>query len=64
MSVGDVWGFGASEKESFRIMDAYAEAIDYGFPYDLLGSPQGQLVSGDLEPQLDLPAAAPLRWAG
>jgi aryl-alcohol dehydrogenase-like predicted oxidoreductase len=38
--------------------------IDYGFPYDLLGSAQGQLVYGDREPQIDLPAVAPLRWAG
>jgi hypothetical protein len=29
--------------------------------YKLLG-PQGQLVYGDLEPQIDLPAAAPYRW--
>lgn len=26
MSFGDVWGFGADEKESHRILDAYAEA--------------------------------------
>jgi aryl-alcohol dehydrogenase-like predicted oxidoreductase len=26
MSFGDVWGFGAPEKECFRIMDAFAEA--------------------------------------
>ncbi len=36
--------------------------IEFGFPYDLLCSPQGQMVYGDLEPQIDLPAAAPYRW--
>jgi aryl-alcohol dehydrogenase-like predicted oxidoreductase len=36
--------------------------IEYGFPYELLRGPQGQLVYGDLEPQIDLPAAAPYRW--
>jgi aryl-alcohol dehydrogenase-like predicted oxidoreductase len=36
--------------------------IEYGFPYELLGGPQGQMVYGDLEAQIDLPAAAPLRW--
>ena len=36
--------------------------IEYGFPYELLRGPQGQMVYGDLEPQIDLPAAAPFRW--
>jgi aryl-alcohol dehydrogenase-like predicted oxidoreductase len=36
--------------------------IELGFPYDLLGGPQGQLVYGDLEPQIDLPPTAPIRW--
>jgi aryl-alcohol dehydrogenase-like predicted oxidoreductase len=36
--------------------------IELGFPYELLRGPQGQMVYGDLEPQLDLPAAAPIRW--
>ncbi len=38
--------------------------IDLGFPYNLLGGPQGQMVYGNLEPQIDLPAAAPLRSEG
>jgi aryl-alcohol dehydrogenase-like predicted oxidoreductase len=36
--------------------------IELGFPYELLRGPQGQMVYGDLEPQIDLPAAAPYRW--
>ena len=36
--------------------------IELGFPYELLRGPQGQLVYGDLEPQIELPAAAPYRW--
>jgi aryl-alcohol dehydrogenase-like predicted oxidoreductase len=36
--------------------------IELGFPYELLRGPQGQLVYGDLEPRIDLPAAAPYRW--
>lgn len=36
--------------------------IELGFPYDLLCGAQGQLVYGDLEPQIDLPATAPYRW--
>ena len=36
--------------------------IEYGFPYELLGGPQGQMVYGDLEPQIDLPPTAPIRW--
>jgi aryl-alcohol dehydrogenase-like predicted oxidoreductase len=39
-----------------------ATRIDLGFPYELLRGPQGQMVYGDLEPQIDLPAAAPYRW--
>jgi aryl-alcohol dehydrogenase-like predicted oxidoreductase len=37
--------------------------IQLGFPYDLLMGPQGQLVYGDLEPQIDLPPTAPYRWS-
>ena len=37
--------------------------IDYGFPYDLLRGPQGQMVYGDREAQIDLPPDAPRRWA-
>jgi hypothetical protein len=37
--------------------------IDLGSPYDLLCGPEGQMVYGDLEPLLDLPATAPYRWA-
>jgi aryl-alcohol dehydrogenase-like predicted oxidoreductase len=36
--------------------------IELGFPYELLRGPQGQMVYGDLEPKLDLPATAPYRW--
>jgi aryl-alcohol dehydrogenase-like predicted oxidoreductase len=36
--------------------------IELGFPYELLMGPQGQLVYGDLEPRIELPAAAPIRW--
>ncbi len=35
--------------------------IDFGFPYDLLGGPQGQMVYGDLEPRIDLPPRVPYR---
>ena len=37
--------------------------IDCGFPYDLLRGPQGQMVYGDRESQIDLPPDAPRRWA-
>jgi aryl-alcohol dehydrogenase-like predicted oxidoreductase len=36
--------------------------IELGFPYELLQGPQGQLVYGDLEPRIELPPAAPIRW--
>jgi aryl-alcohol dehydrogenase-like predicted oxidoreductase len=36
--------------------------IELGFPYELLRGPQGQMVYGDLEPQIDLPPTAPYRW--
>jgi diketogulonate reductase-like aldo/keto reductase len=36
--------------------------IEFGFPYELLRGPQGQMVYGDLEPQIDLPPTAPYRW--
>jgi aryl-alcohol dehydrogenase-like predicted oxidoreductase len=36
--------------------------IELGFPYELLRGPQGQMVYGDLEPWIDLPLAAPIRW--
>jgi aryl-alcohol dehydrogenase-like predicted oxidoreductase len=36
--------------------------IELGFPYELLRGPQGQMVYGDLEPQIDLPPVAPIRW--
>ena len=35
--------------------------IEKGFPYSLLSSPQGQMVYGDLEPNLDLPNTVPYR---
>ena len=37
--------------------------IELGFPYELLRGPQGQMVYGDLEPRIDLPPAAPIRWS-
>jgi aryl-alcohol dehydrogenase-like predicted oxidoreductase len=36
--------------------------IELGFPYDLLRGPQGQMLYGDLEPQIELPRTAPYRW--
>jgi len=36
--------------------------IELGFPYELLMGPQGQMVYGDLEPRIELPPAAPIRW--
>ena len=39
-----------------------ASRIELGFPYNLLRGPAGQMVYGDLEPQIDLPRAAPCRW--
>jgi aryl-alcohol dehydrogenase-like predicted oxidoreductase len=39
-----------------------ASQIELGFPYNLLCGPQGQMVYGDLEPQIELPTAAPYRW--
>jgi hypothetical protein len=33
--------------------------IELGFPYELLRGPQGQMVYGDLEPQIDLPPPHP-----
>jgi len=36
--------------------------IEFGFPYDLLSGPRGQMVYGDLEPKIDLPRTAPYRW--
>lgn len=36
--------------------------IELGVPYNLLCGPQGQMVYGDLEPQIELPRAAPIRW--
>jgi hypothetical protein len=38
-----------------------ASRIGLGFPYELLQGPQGQMVYGDLEPKIDMPAAAPIR---
>lgn len=38
--------------------------IDLGFPYNLLRAPvEGQMVYGDLEPQIDLPPTVPFRWS-
>src|SRR6266545_4433667 len=39
-----------------------ASRIEFGFPYELLRGPQGQMVYGDLEPRIELPPAAPYRW--
>jgi len=43
-----------------RLRDA--SRIELGFPYELLTGPLGQLVYGDLEPQIELPPMAPIRW--
>lgn len=41
-----------------------ASEIGLGFPYDLLRAPvEGQMVYGDLEPQIELPRTAPYRAA-
>ncbi|HET6835357.1 MAG TPA: aldo/keto reductase [Acidimicrobiales bacterium] len=41
-----------------------ASKVEFGFPYNLLRDPVlGQMVYGDLEPQIDLPPSAPYRWA-
>jgi aryl-alcohol dehydrogenase-like predicted oxidoreductase len=40
-----------------------ASDIAYPSPYTLLRSPSGQAVYGNLEPLIDLPSTAPLRWA-
>jgi aryl-alcohol dehydrogenase-like predicted oxidoreductase len=47
--------------EHFARLDK-ASRIELGFPYELLRGPQGQMVYGDLEPQIELPGAAPIRW--
>jgi hypothetical protein len=39
-----------------------ASRTELGLPYELLRGPQGQLFYGDLEPQIELPQAAPYRW--
>ena len=39
-----------------------ASAIEPGVPMNLLCSPQGQLVYGELEPAIDLPSSVPYRW--
>jgi hypothetical protein len=41
-----------------------ASAIDLGFPHELLRAPvEGQMVYGDLEPQIELPRTTPYRAA-
>jgi len=35
--------------------------IELEFPYEFLRGPQGQMVYGDLEPQIDLLSTAPYR---
>jgi aryl-alcohol dehydrogenase-like predicted oxidoreductase len=50
------------EDEQLARLDAVSR-IEFGFPYDLLCSSQGQLVYGDREPRIDLPSGAPIRWA-
>ncbi len=38
--------------------------VERGFPYSLLCDPVlGQMVYGDLEPQIDLPSSVPYRWS-
>ena len=48
-----------SEDQTSRL-DKVSET-DLGFPHDLLSGPQGGMVYGDLESQIDLPAFAPIR---
>jgi aryl-alcohol dehydrogenase-like predicted oxidoreductase len=36
--------------------------IELGFPYTLLCGPAGQMVYGELEPNIELPRTAPYRW--
>lgn len=41
-----------------------ASLVELGFPYNLLRAPvEGQLVYGELEPQIDLPPTVPYRWS-
>ena len=48
--------------DHFARLDKASE-IDLGFPYNLLRSPDGQAVYGDLAASIDLPEAAPYRMA-
>lgn len=57
-------GVGLSLGDQHRSSLDEVSRIEYGFPYGLLGGPQGQLVYGDCEPLIDLPPEAPRRWAG
>jgi aryl-alcohol dehydrogenase-like predicted oxidoreductase len=47
-------------KEHLARLDELSR-IEKGFPYSLLSSPQGQMIYGDLEPNLDLPNTVPYR---
>ena len=59
----DVLGSSAVELSADQLsrLEKVSE-IEFGFPYNLLMGPQGQMVYGDLEPQIELPGAAPYRW--
>lgn len=46
--------------EQFHRLDEVSR-IDLGFPASLLASPNGQMLYGDLEPRIELPAEAPYR---
>jgi aryl-alcohol dehydrogenase-like predicted oxidoreductase len=47
--------------EALARLDKLSE-IDVGVPYNLLSGPEGQMVYGDLEARIELPAIAPRRW--
>lgn len=49
--------------EACRQILTEASRIDVGVPNNLLCSPQGQMVYGDLEPNIDLSPSVPYRWA-
>ena len=62
MSFGEAWGFGADEKQSHQILDAFAEAggnfVDTANAYH---EGQSEEILGSFLPQIDLPSTAPYR---
>jgi aryl-alcohol dehydrogenase-like predicted oxidoreductase len=47
--------------DQLSCLDKVSE-IELGFPYTLLRGPQGQMVYGELEPMIELPQTAPIRY--